>query len=425
MRSLRSKVFLTLLVFGVICGMAFLPSPPEPQSQQAPFSASGGIQNATTSLAAIPTCGRPTEVLRQFGFSLEQTPSGSQLMLLPRPDPSQPLQAGKREITYDPTKDEMCVLNAQTLSSRSGSPTSSPLTSITPDTSVGSPRWFGELLTGILRFFTESAIEILQSTIDFFEGFGFLLITPHNLTYDHKIVRNLHGWIVGMVGGMLALILVIAGYAEMIGHSRGLRLLAPRLVLAAVFAIFSLDVLKPCIELQNELCRSLQMVLATAGVGDLSLSSLTGVLNFVNSLTYELVLYSVELVMILLLCLMNLARLSLLDFLLVTAPFGALCLALPSTAAWGRLWAQAFVATLMTQFFQLLCIGMGSAFIGGFLRASWTPVTMLAGITTLFVALKLPGLLLTNVLRASVSSVSQHAAQFAGMVSRVVAFVKA
>jgi len=49
-----------------------------------------------------------------------------------------------------------------------------------------------------------------------------------------------------------------------------LRELAPRIVLTAIAANFSLYFLQQTIDLHNALCSGIQHVLATAGVGDLN-----------------------------------------------------------------------------------------------------------------------------------------------------------
>jgi hypothetical protein len=109
-----------------------------------------------------------------------------------------------------------------------------------------------------------------------------------------------------------------------------------------------------------------------------------------------------------------LLRIAFLCVLLVMAPVGLfLCFGggfiLPGARQWGTLWAQAFVATLIAQPIQLLCLGLGAALIGSFGHASLSPISILVGIAALFLAWKIPDLLLSSVIRfRALSSESAH-----------------
>jgi hypothetical protein len=143
-------------------------------------------------------------------------------------------------------------------------------------------------------------------------------------------------------------------------------------------------------------------------------------LKLQGAAVYAVIAYLSELLLAVLLSLQLLARIALLDLLIIVAPLGLVCFALPQTQAWARLWVQAFVSTLLAQFLQLLCIAMGSALAAVSAQATanlvtslgspdWSvsPVTLLVAIVSYFLAFKIPGMLLSHVLRAGVGDVQR------------------
>jgi hypothetical protein len=143
-------------------------------------------------------------------------------------------------------------------------------------------------------------------------------------------------------------------------------------------------------------------------------------LKLQGAAVYAVIAYLSELLLAVLLSLQLLARIALLDLLIIVAPLGLVCFALPQTQAWARLWAQAFVSTLLAQFLQLLCIAMGSALSAVTAQATanlvsslgspdWSvsPVMLLVAIVSYVLAFKIPGMLLSHVLRAGVGDVQR------------------
>jgi hypothetical protein len=260
----------------------------------------------------------------------------------------------------------------------------------------------------------QGAVKFLQGIIDWATSFGFMFTTPKTLTYGHHVVENLHQLLLDIIDGMIGLFLVIGGYNYLFGQYRSFRELAPRLVLAGIAAHASLPIIGQFIEAMNTLCWGIQQALLTAGIGNLQLP--WGAINMVTAPEYVVLVYLIELLVAVLLIVQMLTRIALLDLLIVLSPAGLMCFALPQTRAWGRLWAQAFVSTLIVQFVQLLCIAMGSALTVSFGHASDTPVTILVGIAALFLAWKIPGMMLSNVLRAGHQGTNQ---QWSGLIERV------
>jgi len=264
-----------------------------------------------------------------------------------------------------------------------------------------------DILKGVGQTLFQWISDALKRVIDWAMDFGFMFVTPHRLTYDHPVVKNLYHWMLGLLDGLVTLILVIGGYNYMFGRYDGFRELAPRIVIAAIAANFSLYFLQQAIDLHNTLCAGVQQVLASAGVGDLNFPQ--GTFDALTAPLYEIIAYLLELILGVLLSLQMLVRLALLDLLIVLAPLGLVCFALPQTMIWGRLWAQSFVATLIVQFLQVVCVGLGSTLIGSFGHSSFSAVGLLVGVAAMYLAFKLPGMLLSNVLGSSVGAVNSQA----------------
>lgn len=262
---------------------------------------------------------------------------------------------------------------------------------------------FGACLSGFWNAIAQGAQNALTGFIDWVTSFGFMFVTPAALTYKHGVVVNLWNWSLGVADAALALFLVIGGYNAMLRHSLGTSYATvleflPRIALAAVAANFSLTFIASFIELNNTLCIAVQGALATAGAGDLSLT-FGNLLNLAGMPFYAAIAYLIELVFAAILSVQMLVRIALLDLLTVLSPIWLLLLGLRQTERWGRLGAAAFSATLFLQFLQVLDLGLGSALVASFGHASATPVTILVGIASLYLAFRLPGMLYGAVLR--------------------------
>jgi hypothetical protein len=263
-----------------------------------------------------------------------------------------------------------------------------------------------DAVLGALHDLLSNFAEGLSQAADNIDSLKLLYRTPAQMTYNNGVVTAAEPVIVSIADGALAIFLILGGYQYMLGHYRSFRELAPRLIIAAIAAHFSLDLLKQFIDLQDTLGTSIHDLLNTAGLG--GNWPPTDLDSWVTAADYWLIAYIVMILGVLFLSLQMLTRLALLDLCLVLAPLGLLCFALPQTRAWGRLWAQAFVSALIVQFFQMLCLAMGSAMVASYstLFGSKVPdgmnsVTMLVGIAMIFLAAKLPSMLLSNVLQAS------------------------
>ena len=130
--------------------------------------------------------------------------------------------------------------------------------------------------------------------------------------------------------------------------------------------------------------------------------------------------YLIMLIFLLLISLQMLVRIALLDLLLILAPLGILCFALPQTSAWGRLWAQAFVSALIVQPIQIVLLGFGAALIA--LPQVGGIAATLTGTAALYLACRVPGMLLSSATRA-IGSVNGDAGRLANRAADAVALL--
>ena len=98
-----------------------------------------------------------------------------------------------------------------------------------------------------------------------------------------------------------------------------------------------------------------------------------------------------------------LVRLVFLLFLVAVAPLGLLCLALPQTMSWGRLWLSNFSITVFVQFMQVCLLALGGA-VASSVIALASPLFVsvpnanvlleaMIAIALLYLTLKFPGML--------------------------------
>jgi hypothetical protein len=282
---------------------------------------------------------------------------------------------------------------------------------------------FGACLAAVGNAIGQLLSNAFHSFIDWATSFIPMFTTSPAITYDHGVVKSLWAWSLGVADAALALFLIIGGYNAMMRHSLGANYhtvleFLPRILLAAVAANFSLTFVSSFIELNNALCLGVQGAIATAGAGNLSLP--WGLLNFATWPFYAATVYLIEGFVAVLLVVQAVVRVALLDLLIILSPIWCLMLGLRQTERWGKLGAAAFGATCFLQFLQVLAVGMGSALVASFGHASQTPITILVGLASLYLAFKIPGMLMGAVLRA-VESAGSGAADTAGRLAMLLA----
>lgn len=423
----RRQLFtsITLLFFGVLFGLMLLPQS-QPASQPGLISqARGGV---TLPQRVLPVCDHPAEVFRTLHLPLGKVPAKEVLKQLPRPDSH---SGAAPDLTYDPQQDLLCATNATALYVRyiqpqpTAQPTLPPTASATATTSAASSvSWSSQWVSGILSALWGSMAQgwgdAMQDALKWANKLKFMFNTPADLTYNHKTVQRLFTWVLGVVDSAIVLILVIGGYNHMFGRTRDFRELVQTLIYAAIAANLSLFVLGQVIDLHNELCGGLLGELQNLGFDKSSIFWTT--VKWVEVPAYVSCAYLLELIMSLLLMLQMLMRIALINFLLILAPVGMLCFALPQMKPWGQAWAQAFVSALILQFLQLLCISLGSALVAS-AQITLDIVSPLVGLASFFMAFKIYSMLLSNVLRASHGDIGKSFVQSVQTIAQYVAMV--
>ncbi len=390
------------------------PPPPAATSQAGPPAGDG--RDASTSWF----CGTPAAVYAHFGLPQTSVPSAAQLSSLPVPGS---VEATSQSLTYDPANGQLCARSATSLSARFAPPQSAgagPLTAQAAASSCGVTDLGAcvvDALTTLWNTFVNAFTSFLQNIINSFLNLAFVTFTPPGLTVTNPIVSGLWGWLVGTLDGVLALVLVIGGYNLLFRAERSWYELLPRVILLAVLSNFSLFLLGLFIDLANSFIADFYTNLALLGVRQ-------SLYQFLVTLQLPFgflgVFYTIMLIFLLLISLQMLVRIALLDLLIIVAPLGILCFALPQTSAWGRLWAQAFVSALIVQPIQIVLLGLGAALIAlpqvGGIAAVFT------GTAALYLAFRVPGMLLSSATRA-IGSVNGDAGRLANRAADVVALL--
>lgn len=362
-------------------------------------------------------CGTPAQVFAKLLPGETYTmPTKAQLMQLPTP--AQKPIALASDVNYDPATNQLCAGGWVALDTRFVHSSPNVQGSTNYDPNAGG-NFVTSALSGMMTSFLQWVRDSLQSILDAAVSFGFMLTTPQKLTYGHKVVINLEQWMILLTDSALGLFLIIGGYKYMFGDYRSFREFVPKLIVAALVANFGFPVLGQLIELSNAVCTGILGVLATAGIGDLNLP--LGLINWATAPEYLIIVYLIEFIGAVMLAGQMLLRIAFLCLLLLMAPVGLfLCFGggsvLPGAQHWGTLWAQAFIATLISQPIQLLCLGMGAALIGSFGHSSISPVSILVGIAAIFLAGRIPDLLMSSVIRARVTN-AQTANEMVGAVA--------
>ena len=389
----------TIRFFSFCAGMLLIAAilPASPLRLVPGYGGGSGIIN--------PICGQPAQVFRTLLPGETYTlPSKAQLMQLPTPK-QKPIALAS-DANYDPATNRLCAGGWVALDIRFVHPGPAVQGSTNYNSNSGG-NLVTSALSGLWTSFQQWARDSLQSIFDAAVSFGFMITTPKAVTYGHAVVQHLNAWMLLLTNSAIVLFLVIGGYKYMFGEYQSFREFVPTLLMAAVIANFSLPVLGQFIEVSNAVCTGVLGIVGLAGIGNLNLP--WGAVNWVTAPEYLILVYLLEFVGAVLLSGQMLFRIVFLCVLLVTAPVGLfLCFGggsvIPGAQLWGTLWAQAFVATLISQPLQLLCLGLGAALTASFGHSSLSPVSILVGIAALFLAGRIPDLLLSNIMRARVLS---------------------
>jgi len=163
-----------------------------------------------------------------------------------------------------------------------------------------------------------------------------------------------------------------------------LRVLLPRVLLAAVLINFAVPLVQAAIDASNALCDSVMMathqqVLADAGefTPGVGLVGLQGVTLIVLFASYAVLAFA------------YIVRFALLVVLTILAPAAALLFVLPETHRYAKEWGGLFVSALLMQPLQLLVLAIGFALDG----SSVVPIRHLFALAAVWITFKVPGAL--------------------------------
>jgi hypothetical protein len=229
----------------------------------------------------------------------------------------------------------------------------------------------------------------------------------------------------------LVVMLIIIGYNVMLGNQLGLSVFGvaesiPRVALAFLAAALSPMIVQVFIDLGNALCLG---ALETGMYGSLT-NIILGLIQTGLTDGFLIWLFILALlVMNLLVAWQMIVRLAFLAFLCAMAPLGLLCLALPQTLGWGRLWLSNFAITVFVQFLQVAMLALGGMIASAVIKLA-TPlfgtlplghliVTIMLTMAVFLLVLRLPGMLRTWALAGVSNNAGQAIPQAAGAVAQV------
>ncbi len=227
--------------------------------------------------------------------------------------------------------------------------------------------------------------------------------TPPTDSYQNQVVKDFNGAFVDVLDAALACLLVIGAYNIIWGHHlraqhTSLTELLPRAILVVGAVHFNLTFLGMFIDFTNDLCQAVLQVTSYHMLTDMIQSLLQGNVGLEGLLQFILVIVLIILVICLLI--QRVGTIALIALLIIVAPLGLGCFLLPQTMRWSRLWLSTLSSALITQVLQVTALGLGGAFLASVGKASLLHLDQdlanaLLAIGTLFLVLKIPGMLQT------------------------------
>jgi hypothetical protein len=317
-------------------------------------------------------------------------------------------------------------------------------------------KWVTDAITGFWDNLWRQVVDFFQhQIIDWVNSLGFIWMTPAALSYKNPMVLSGAAWTLLALDGYIALLLVIGGSQVLLNRSLGLEeresvlAVAMRVILTALVANTGFFLFLPSmVELSNSLGMGIMGALMSAASGEVSLP--LGAINWVEQpISWGLFILLYFFTSLLLIA-VEAVRLAVLDVTIMLSPLWIMALANEYSRAWGRFGALTFFSALLMQPIQVACVSLGSALIANFghlnpndpaicqrmsasaheacvahlghasLSGSMNIIVLVLGIATLYVAIKIPGMLFSNALRASVGSVNRDIGQVARAAMSVV-----
>jgi len=267
--------------------------------------------------------------------------------------------------------------------------------------------WASAILDTIVELIAGAILDALTAVVDWALGLGdsslnIITRTPAAGTYESSTVRALWELSRGIANGALAVIVMWGGFNVILKqHTRapydGVMELLPRVLLAALGANLTLEIVRVLVELNNAFAGA---VGETGLPGyDMATGAQSGMAMVMVGVTYVIVA--------LLLAFQMLMRLALICMLTVLGPVMVVAWVLPQTQGWARWWAHLLPITVMQQAVQVLVLRLGSA-----LMVELTPgsvanaaLTLMLGIAVCYLTLRVPALLSSQTRFAGLASI--------------------
>jgi hypothetical protein len=256
----------------------------------------------------------------------------------------------------------------------------------------------------LAQYAAQQALSAFKPVSDFLQQSSANIITqtPAKDSYGNAMILTLNQDFVEAVDAALACLLLIGGYNVIVGQHlqmphTSITELIPRAILVTCAVHFNLLFIGFFVNLENALCSTVIAVTSFQTLTNMVQSALQ--LNPSSGLLF-VILTLVFLVMLVLLLFQMATRIALVALLIVLAPLGLACFALPQTMRWGRLWMTTFSAAILVQFLQVTALGLTGLFISVLGSTAIWHVgqdigTIILAIGALFLVLKIPGMLQT------------------------------
>lgn len=272
-------------------------------------------------------------------------------------------------------------------------------------------QWAKDLFSALTVEFFKGILDAIRGLVQsIFGALGtdqdnLLLPIPAAMTYDHPVVRQYQGLLIGAANAGLVCVLALGGLNVMLKDRIGATYhdameLLPRFMIGAAFINLSRRPGEFLIDFTNA---------AIAGVGSAGAPGWGALPADVKTIG-DVLLAIFYLVALLCLVLQVYLRLVLVDLLLILTPLAMLAWILPQSQEIARRWTNALVSTVLLFFVQSLALKVGAAL----LQAGLTDTSGTGALASLFLSgaffillFRLPGL------------VSQHIGGGGGTIARV------
>lgn len=244
-------------------------------------------------------------------------------------------------------------------------------------------KWARDLFGSLLVEFFKGILATIRGIVGALFGAlgtdqGNLLVPiPPAMTYDHPVVRQYQGLLIGAANAGLACVLALGGINVMLKDRIGATYhdaieLLPRFMIGAAFINLAREPGRFLIDFAGA---------AIAGVGATGAPG-WGALPADAKTIGDVLLALFYLVALLCLVLQIYLRLVLVDLLLILTPLAMLAWILPQTREIARRWTNALVSTVATFFVQSLALKVG----GALLQAGLTDTSGAGALASLFLS---------------------------------------